>query len=192
MPYLIGGVDRPTAVRMTLVERVTSTLSDYDERGYAMKRERLIRLAKEIPAVEPAAIDAYSHKRDTLAEAVSALLMVRTDLDALIGPGNLAMMRDNHANHARYVESVMRYFDAENLVDTVVWVLTTYRSHGFREGYWPAQLNAWVEVCRAHLSDTAFAAIYPVYHWFIVCIPTLIELANERGDELKLTRTCTG
>jgi hypothetical protein len=106
------------------------------------------------------------------------IMLARPDLEELIGPGNAAMMQDNHHNHSRFVESILRHPNPEVLVDTVLWVYRAYRSHGFRLTYWPAQLNAWVEVIKRELSEETFRAIYPLYNWFIVNQAAFVKLTD--------------
>lgn len=143
-----------------------------------MNQETLIETAASLPLVESRFADEYASKRDVLVATVNDSVGRRLDLDALIGPNNREMMENNHANHARFVHSVLRDFEPEVLVDTVLWVFRAYRSHGFHLTYWPAQLNAWVAALRQHLSGEAFDAIYPLYDWFIIRQPAFADLAD--------------
>jgi hypothetical protein len=98
----------------------------------------------------------------------------RTDLDHLIGNENMAMMEDNHRNHARFMTSVFQVYQPVVLVETVLWVFRAYRSHGFQLTYWPAQLDQWVALLKVHLSPDAFQEIYPFYHWMLINQPTFV------------------
>lgn len=141
-------------------------------------KERLVATALALSPPPPEAAAAYAAKAEAMAEAVSGLLAARPDLDRLIGPGNLDMMRDNHRNHARFMASLFRAYDPEVLVETVLWVFRAYRSHGFFESYWPAQLDAWLRVMRRELSPEAFSAVRGVYDWLIVNIPAFVAATD--------------
>ena len=148
-----------------------------------MTKDRLIETAKAIPAASPGAADEYERNRERLVAGVDRRLEARPDLDGLVGRDNLDMMRDNHANHARFVRTLLKDFDPRVLVETVLWVFRSYRSRGFSDNYWAAQLNAWVAVMKETLSPESFEQIYPLYDWFIVHIPAFTFLSGEaRGD----------
>lgn len=44
---------------------------------------------------------------------------------------DIEMMKDNHANHVRFVHSILNNPNAEVHTDTVLWVFRAYKSHGF-------------------------------------------------------------
>lgn len=143
-----------------------------------MTREELLETARAMPPFPAEAAREYGREREILVADVNKRLLQRPDVEQLVGPGNLDMMRDNHGNHARFVESLLQCYNADVLVETVLWVFRAYRAHGFRLTYWSAQLNAWVEVLQARLSPESFAAIYPLYRWFIIHIPTFVALTD--------------
>lgn len=149
-----------------------------------MDREQLVLALKDIRIPREAA-EEYGQKAAKMAGAVTERLLARPDLAALIGPNNAEMMKDNHANHARFIESVLRNFDAGTLTDTVLWVFRAYRSHGFHDSYWAAQLNLWHDVLKENLSESALRAVLPVYTWMQVNIPSFAALADERRLELQ-------
>lgn len=137
-----------------------------------MKTTELIATAEAIPVPAADIVAEYEAKRESLVARVNEIMLARSDLDALIGADNHAMMTDNHANHARFVTAVLARMDPGQLVDTVLWVFGAYRAHGFRKAYWSAQLDTWAEVLRADLSAEAFADVYPIYNGFIVNQPS--------------------
>jgi len=145
-----------------------------------MTRDELLETAKVLPPFTTASAHEYSAQREAIVTEINQLLLQRPDIHLMVGASNIDMMRDNHANHARFVESLLLHYSAETLVETVLWVFRAYRSHGFHLTYWPAQLNAWVEVLRHRLSPESFAVIYPLYHWFIIHIPTFAALTDSR------------
>ena len=151
-----------------------------------MTHEELLDTARALPPFSPEAAHDYGAQREAMVAEINQRLLQRSDLEQMVGPGNQAMMQDNHSNHARFVESLLRHYNPEELVETVSWVFRAYRSHGFRLTYWPAQLNAWVEVLEKRLSPPSFAAIYPLYHWFIIHIPTFVALTDPRLGQPKV------
>ena len=100
-----------------------------------MTRESLIESAALLKQPSKTVRDEYSLKREYLATEINRIMGERPDVDYMIG-GNIAMMQDNHRNHARFMESLFVAFDPIVLVDTVLWVFRAYRSHGFQLTYW--------------------------------------------------------
>ncbi|NLE55562.1 MAG: hypothetical protein GX617_11535 [Lentisphaerae bacterium] len=144
-----------------------------------MDKLDLVNSAQALPPVSAAAADEYSHKAEVLASAVSAVLLQRADLEALVGKNNLDMMKDNHANHARFIASILQRPNAEVLVESVLWVFRAYRSHGFSTNYWAAQLNTWFQVLPQQLSVASWAEIRPWYEWLQVNIPIFVLLTDK-------------
>lgn len=142
-----------------------------------MTRESLIESARQLKQPSKTVRDEYSLKREYLATEINRIMGERPDVDYMIG-GNIAMMQDNHRNHARFMESLFFAFDPTVLVDTVLWVFRAYRSHGFQLTYWPAQLDTWVEILRRELSSEALAEVYPFYNWMIVNQPAFTLLSD--------------
>lgn len=112
-------------------------------------------------------------------------MLDRSDLVHLIGENNMEMMKDNHANHVRFIASILKNYNAEVLMDTVLWVFRAYRSHGFSTSYWAAQLNAWIIIMKESLSSEAFREVYPLYKWMQIHIPVFVKLSDEDLSELK-------
>lgn len=143
-----------------------------------MNRAELIHSAAELEPVTEAAADEFAARCQTLVGLMNERMNARPDLDRLVGADNRSMMQDNHSNHARFIKTILRHFDAEELVDTILWVLRAYRSHGFALAYWPAQLNAWTEALRDELTPESSAAIIPLYEWMLVRMPSFVALAE--------------
>lgn len=128
-------------------------------------------LVKSAQALEQPSVQAaqeYEARSPELAAKMNGIIENREDLESLIGPGNLAMMRDNHRNHARFMGSLFMNYEPAVLVETVIWVFRAYRAHGFRLTYWPAQLATWIEVLKAELTPETWAEVYPFYRWMLV------------------------
>lgn len=147
-----------------------------------MNRNDLIRTAEKLQQVSTESTKEFSAKRDYLVALMNQKMESRPDLIDMVGQGNIEMMKDNHANHARFLESVFISHSPEVLVDTVLWVFRAYRSRNFSSTYWAAQLNTWIEIYRNELSSRCFSEIYPYYNWMQINIPTFNKLAEDRLD----------
>lgn len=144
-----------------------------------MNKIELIRSAKKLPKVNENFTAEFSEKRDSLVEKMNQKMQVRPDVNEMVGENNIEMMKDNHANHARFLESVFYELNPEVLVDTVLWVFRAYRSRNFSSTYWAAQLNSWLDIYKAELSPECYNAIYPYYNWMQINIPIFNKLAEE-------------
>jgi hypothetical protein len=133
----------------------------------SMTRDDLVASARLLAQPSPQAADEYVGRSEGFAEELNRRMAARPDVAFMVG-GNLAMMEDNHRNHARFMGALFCAYSPAVLVDKVLWVFRAYRSHGFQLTYWPAQLDTWVDVLRRELSPQAFAEIYPFYRWMIV------------------------
>lgn len=142
-----------------------------------MTREALLASATKLLQPSKSAADEYAQKSERLAAEMNRSMGARSDVDYMIA-GNLAMMEDNHRNHARFIESLFYAYDPAVLVDTVLWVFRAYRSHGFQLTYWPAQLDTWVEVLRRELSPQSMEEVYPFYRWMIINQPAFVLLSD--------------
>jgi hypothetical protein len=153
-----------------------------------MDKKSLLRSAGQIGSVSDEAIREYEEKSDRLVAGVNEAIFRRPDLLLLVGESNSQMMKDNHANHARFMLSIMKHFDPEVFVETILWVFRAYRSHGFRQTYWAAQINAWIMTLKETCSDATFREVFPLYNWIQVNIPVFDRLsgyqepAAERGQ----------
>lgn len=143
-----------------------------------MTKKQLIATAETLHQPPVQAAQEYEEKREKMAVRINQRLEQRADLETLIGPNNVEMMRDNHRNHARFIASLLASYSPEVLVETVLWVFRAYRSHGFQLTYWPAQLDAWVDVLREELTNASFDAIYPFYHWMIIHQAHFVALSD--------------
>lgn len=147
-----------------------------------MSKKELIQTATKLLQVDEKFAKEYSENREALVEAMNQQMVARPDVKELVGENNLKMMKDNHANHARFLESLFHEYHPEILVDTVLWVFRAYRSRNFRSTYWSAQLNSWVDIYKEKLSPECFEAVYPYYNWMQINIPVFTKLAEEEMD----------
>lgn len=151
-----------------------------------MNRAKLIQSAQSLPKVSQSATAEYAQKMDIMLAQINQQMLDRPDLEELIGSKNIQMMKDNHANHARFIHSILGYFDAEVLVDTILWVFRAYQNHHFSSNYWAAQLNAWLGILKENLSVEAFDEISPLYVWMQINIPSFVLSSNEVLPEINI------
>jgi len=145
-----------------------------------MERADLITSAQNLLQVNEKIASEYSLKRESLVEEMNKKMVARPDVVDMVGVNNLEMMKDNHANHARFLESIFMQHSPEILVDTVLWVFRAYRMRNFSTTYWAAQLNTWIEIYKKELSPECFQAIYPYYYWMQINIPNFVKLSDEK------------
>ena len=147
-----------------------------------MDRNDLVKTAEKLKQVSVKSAAEYSSKRENLVILINAKMEIRPDLLDMVGAENVDMMKDNHANHARFLESIFNQHSPEILTDTVLWVFRAYRSRNFSSTYWAAQLNTWIEIYKKELSAECFQEIYPYYNWMQINIPTFNKLAEDELD----------
>lgn len=147
-----------------------------------MNKQDLITSAEKLQQVSVKSATEFSSKKDGLVLLMNQKMEARSDLIEMVGTGNVDMMKDNHANHARFLESIFNQHVPEVLVDTVLWVFRAYRSRNFSSTYWAAQLNTWIEIYKTELSPECFQEIYPYYNWMQINIPTFNQLAENELD----------
>jgi hypothetical protein len=144
-----------------------------------MDKKELLTSAAKLKQVSASTYSEYDKTGDHLVAKMNELMLKRTDLSALIGDGNEEMMKDNHANHVRFIASILKNHHPEVLIDTILWVFRAYRSHGFTTNYWAAQLNAWIVMLKGSLSEETYNEIYPLYEWMQINIPLFVKLSDQ-------------
>jgi hypothetical protein len=144
-----------------------------------MDKNQLLESAKQIHSVSEKTFLEYQAKAELLISKINLLMTERKDIESLIGTKNVDMLKDNNANHVLFMTSIFKEYHPEIFVETVLWVFRAYRSHGFSENYWPAQLNAWMTVLKDTLTQDGFSEIYAYYNWLIINIPSFVELTDK-------------
>ncbi len=144
-----------------------------------MERDYLIQTAQKLQLVDKKSATEFTEKKDVLVAIMNKKMEARPDVIEMVGKNNVEMMKDNHANHARFMESIFYQHSPEILVDTVIWVFKAYRSRNFNSTYWAAQLNTWIEIYKVELSPDCYKAIYPYYNWLQINIPHFNKLSEE-------------
>jgi hypothetical protein len=149
-----------------------------------MNKEQLIESAMALKTVKPETLAELSSKQAHLVAKINQTMLERPDIKMLVGENNLEMMKDNHANHAKFVYSILQRPNAQVLVATVLWVFRSYRSRGFHQNYWSAQLNTWINIFKQDLSQETCDDILPLYDWFIINIPHFTNLSDSQLEDV--------
>lgn len=145
-----------------------------------MTKEYLIDQAKKLSQVNELAAKSYENKEDKLVDQMNTIMLAKEGIINIIGSNNIDMMKDNHANHARFMVSVFKCYDADVLVETVLWVFRAYRSHGFTTNYWATQINNWMKIIKENLSEEDANEILPYYNFMLVNIPIFVKVSNDK------------
>jgi hypothetical protein len=150
-----------------------------------MDRTELVESASKLESFNPEAVAEYEEKIPVMVAIMNQKMESRADINELIGPNNLSMMKDNHANHARFIASVMQNFNPEVLVETILWVFRAYRSRSFHSSYWAAQLNTWINIFETELSAGTYREVLRIYTWMQINIPSFVSCSDEKLSENK-------
>jgi hypothetical protein len=145
-----------------------------------MDKNYLLETALQLKQVSAKTAEEYYQNADKLITEMNNLMLGRPDIEILVGKNNISMMKDNHANHVRFIASILKNHNHEVLVDTVLWVFRAYRSHGFTTNYWAAQLNTWLIIIKNTLTPESFIEVYPYYEWMQVNIPLFVTVSDEK------------
>lgn len=143
-----------------------------------MTKNELVVTARALIQPPSSAVDEFSAKREQLVTMVNRSIRERPDLEGIIGAGNESMLEDNNRNFSRFMESIFYHYEPEVLVETVMWVFRTYRSHGFKPTFWPVNLNTWAEVLKKQLSEETYIQLFTFYDWLRVNIPVFVKLTD--------------
>lgn len=143
-------------------------------------RNKLVESASSLTPPCREVFDEYNGKKEVIAQKLTERMKERRDIDRLIGADNHSMMEDNHRNQMRFMVSLFENYDASVLVETVLWVLRTYRSHGFSVAYWPAVLDTCLLVMKEVLSSEAYGETEPFYEWLITNQASFMKISDEQ------------
>lgn len=147
-----------------------------------MDKNILFETASQLKQVSDKSAEEYYQKTDLLITKMNAMMLDRSDIENLVGKNNINMMKDNHANHVRFIATILKNHNADVLVDTILWVFRAYRSHGFTTNYWAAQLNTWLVIIKDVLSSECYTEVYPYYEWIQINIPQFVIVSDEKLD----------
>jgi hypothetical protein len=147
-----------------------------------MDKKYLLETARAINQADPEIAEEYAQRSNELIAQINESMLNRPDITELVGKDHLNMMKDNHANHVRFIASILKHYNPNVLVETVLWVFRAYRSHGFSSNYWATQLNAWIDILEETLSEESFNQIAPYYEWMQIHIPIFVKSTDADLD----------
>ena len=150
-----------------------------------MDKNLLLDRAGKLLQVSLNSAEEYQQKADRLITVMNEKMLERLDIESIVGKNNIDMMKDNHANHVRFIASILKNQNADVLVETILWVFRAYRSHGFTTNYWAAQLNTWMIILKEELSPACFNEVYPYYEWMQINIPAFVKISDENIESSK-------
>jgi hypothetical protein len=130
-----------------------------------MNKQPLIHSASNLREVSPQAAAKFDDIVEACAAELTAAMREEPGLTELIGDGNAEVMETNHGNHFRYMSACAALFDPASFVETVLWVLRTYRARGFSLRYWDVMLPKAVEILGRRLEPGHFGEVRPFYDW---------------------------
>lgn len=149
-----------------------------------MEKSYLIETANLLPKFSVKIAKEYEDKLDEMINTLNQRMLKRADITELVGDQNIEMMKDNHSNHAHFIASILKNFNAEILVDTILWVFRAYRSRKFQTNYWAAQLNTWRNVINENLSNETAKTVLELYNWMQINIPSFTEISENKLEKM--------
>ena len=147
-----------------------------------MDKLSLIHSASSLNEISTAAANGFERFVEVCAVELTAAMRREPDLGELIGEGNTEVMETNHGNHFRYMSATASLFDPKSFVETVLWVLRTYRARGFSVRYWDVMLPKATEILGRHLDPEHFAEVRPFYDWLQSNIAAFARLSDEEDS----------
>lgn len=143
-----------------------------------MNKSQLLESAKILTTRPNSTLGDLEGKLERCAAELTATLRIRSDLEDLIGAGNMSIMEMNHINHFRYMNSLAALYDPKSFVETVLWVFRTYRARGFSVQYWEVMLPEAMTILRQQLGDAHYQELGPYYEWLHANIETFARLSE--------------
>ena len=142
-------------------------------------KDELMREVDSLPPVSFESAGEYRSRMPLLVDDVNRIIESRDDLGHLIGDNPVAMMYDNHNNHAAFMANVFSLNNYDLLLSVVPWVYRAYRNHGFSYDYFPVHLRAWEQVLREQMSPETAEPLLRVYAWLISRHKQFIALSED-------------
>jgi methanogenic corrinoid protein MtbC1 len=144
----------------------------------ARDTESLMDSAAALPAVSPAASEAYEAASPDLVGMVDGVVFSHPDLESFLGGLPKERLHVNHVHHASLLAVVFRYGIYRQLAALLPWVYRAYHRHGTAFAYFPVALAAWRDAVRDRLGGDLGAEILRVYDWLLAVDPQVVELSS--------------
>lgn len=143
-----------------------------------MELNTLLQSASSLKPVSKTAAEEYAQKAELMVATINSVLLSREDINRLVGVENLSAMQLNHANHAKFISSILSNYNPKVFVETILWVFKSYRSRGFHVNYWPVLLKTWIHIINQRLSPEAAVEIIAYYEWMLENVANFEQLTN--------------
>ena len=156
------------------------------------REQRLGEFQSEIGELFPVpreSADAYGSSISGMVLDVNQAMMNHPRLSELVGGCPVNIMRKNHHNHARFMQTVFLLNSPEMLANALPWVYRVYSSRGFSYDYFPAELSAWQEAVEEHLDSSMTDPILEVYRFMRSHHEEVIELSRLTPVQLFRAKT---
>ena len=144
-----------------------------------MSKERLLATAAALAPPSQLTGERLGRESDGLARQLTEAMTAHGDLAALIGDGNNDLMDTNHANHFKYMSTLASLYEPTSFVETVLWVIRSYRSRGFSVRYWEVMLPEAVAIIEQTLPVEMADEMSPLYTWILNNLSDLVNLSSE-------------
>lgn len=152
--------------------------TDYGKPKMMTSKEQLIELAEVIVPPGQKCGEQMLRNAEAFAAELNTYMDGRENLEELIGRDNKELMHSNHVNHFRYISSLAGLYDPQSFVETIIWVLRTYISHGISEHYWNVMLPACVDILRSGLDHEDYLEVVAFYDYLQTNFQSLLEISR--------------
>lgn len=140
-------------------------------------KAELIREAQKLRQPSEAAKAEFSDKKSRMIEKLNNLLLSTHGFEQAVPAERIEMLKDNHYNQFRFMESIYNNFNAEVFVNIIAWAFSVYQNHNFDLLYWDYLFPAVQQVYKEELSQTAFRELSPFYQW----------MADHKNDFIRIS-----
>lgn len=129
--------------------------------------DKVLRETAKITSVPFSSALEYSEKANLLTEEVDRALTAHPGIKKIIGQSTLAVMYDNHNNHAAFMTNIFKLNDYELMSRVIIWVYHAYHAQGFSFDYFPLAMKTWIKAIEVHLEPSKAAPMIDIYRWII-------------------------
>lgn len=141
------------------------------------KNELITSASHVVPPSERSAALLTEHA-EGCAKLLTDALQTREDFLNLVGVRNASLAATNHINHFHYIASLAALYDPASFVETVIWVLRTYRGKGFSAEYWNVMLPEAKKAVDILLPHEACGEIVVLHDWLMNNMPALLSTSE--------------
>lgn len=139
----------------------------------------LINETRNLDPVPLEASIAFHQLRASIIDFVNRRMAARRDIGKLTGHNPLEMIRDNHTNHANFMDNVFFLNHFRLIVEVVPWVYRVYQSRGFSPDYFPVVLAEWQDAIGRIIEPTLTEPLIRIYEWMAARHSEWLELSRE-------------